>query len=1468
MANQSQPGNESSRVRGPAPAWLRLATVCVLLVVVPTAVYLFLYRSSRVEQATIRNFRTLDAAAERVVEVLGTLTGVVDSSSFGISPSMLDEVTERLTGQTDPIAFETTGCTDTGGPQPLPWRSEDDVAFPNDLFRLRQPTAEQRREFAYRLAAYLLVQSNKRDKRSTEKLWNQLHCLVDTHRKYSAPIETIEVDVNPLPRTPLLPSREHCGDRMSAIRCGASLRERLTPEACSAPTRSPRLSATATGTMAATVVDCRPFEARSSGELHKALKTFHGADGVIAAIDLFGTSSTAQLDALMREATEFLARFFDSHMIADGDGRILYEAEVSTTSETEADESHVATPAFSSLVDITELLRIESASSDRGGSRAAPVGNNRPTTLSVPSFHGRSFVETVRVGNVELRVFVHPFIMDGIDVSVGTDQSSEERQTSANRAARPTYYMVGIVDDAEFQSAAIKLRLSLVINATLILLVLLTLCPLLWFWTADDRLLITRLGLASICTTPVVGVVLFVVLACGVLTNHADQQVLDSTMEQVSNRIVKLFDQELHRKIRELQGKVHALLQRAQRKEPSRPPGGNLEQPKSTTGGRQHLNQLERAFYCDDSHRDLPYDPSGIGRTNVLLLSDAGRALVCASSGSLTRTPRLDLAFRGYFQRPKAGELWSPKPVDLHQPVPCHVDGSQDHESLIPCIVDGLPGPWKRPSTFGTTSRFSTDVREVPYYLERIDSIVRGDVQTILAINTKKMRRPVAFTGVRLGSLDRAVPPPHIHFAVIDRETGHTLFHSDDDLAMVTNFADDIGGEPALWSLLHSGTRGTVGFVYTGIPIRAHVRPLRDGMPWALIVYRGHELEDRLTAVTTALAVFFTLLSLVVVVGLAGLILLPVHWWKSELLRSGPASLGGVLATGARYRWTAGAAIVGLALVFLLYIPWLTWSPWPLWNPWRVSPVLAVHLVIAVVAFLLIHVLGEQRPTPKGDEAPGPDTSRKVLLLAVVIVCFAVLPAALWFGHHRAALGVGLDHYLVDRTLESVERAREAYRLDMLREFGGGNAPERDRMALRPLQEQQTDEGWIYGVLRSLLGFSKLSDELMVYRALPPATTDEVVSLYGAFGKTFGYGIRPPFPERSPFWSGPLFVMATLSLLLITALIGGIAYSILKVCTIVRGERYSRTELRDAGCILQGKADEPLRGIVVCGNPTVRDIFIGKLDERYRVARHRHSVARSAVLSPPRVGWKLEEPKKQPQGPEKRPLYFFDDLEETLTDNAKGRALFKELTRLLDDEITGSAVLVWSAVAPDYRYSRHLGSAERPFDSDRADIAGRRDRWHELDGLRSYALREEQRLGGIRYFEEVWTQSMMDERLQLYMLARCGVVNSHRTAALSSLVKRGIATVDAAGVVQLSDERLGEFIAHDIDHGDLHAWRKEGGGGVWRMLWPPLAIGAGLGLAFLAMANPEMRTTLFTALLGLLPTALPFLRGAQGSGST
>ena len=1473
-----------------------------MLIVVPIGLYLFFYQRSRIEAATIRNFRALDAAADRVDQVLLHLSTVVNSSSFGVSPTMLDEVTERLKGNQQ-------ACTSDSGFRRGVWSRP---GYPLHLLRSRRTTAAQRLEHRYWLAARTLFESNQRNGGATEDLWNELHCLIDTHRKFAGPDETVGVTVASLPRAALRPSAPACDDWTATSRC-IRLRELLEAEPCPQSAGSPRLSVGRDG-IEATVSDCRRLEERYA-KLDTALDSFHGAGAVIRAIDLFGIRSAANLDELMNEATGYLSRFFDNHLIADADGLILFEAEASD-SGTEGDESQVETPGFASYVDISEFLRAESQGSDGSGLAEAGDGTNRRGSASAPSFRGRSFVRIVGDEHIDLRVFVHPFILNTVAVSglaQGDLQADQASSNAATRPARPTFYLVGVVDDREFRSAAIRMRLGRVTNATLLLLAVLTLTPLLWFWTADDRAVVGRLALFGVCTLPLVGVVLFTVLACGVVTNRMDEHALDGAMEHVSSRIADLFDRELSDEIRRLRLAFPRLLARAASEE-SAPP----RLPTVVRSGGRILTGLERAFYCDDAHRNLNYDPARPEAWSATLLDDDGRQRVCLSEprrGRPARTPALDLQFRDYFKRPKEGVLWGlPLPARL-PPVGCRVDVVQDEESLIPCLVDGLRDP-SRPLFDMVGEPGGAAAR---YFLERIDSVVGGRVATILAVNTGRTATPVATAAVSLNALDRAVPPRHVDFAVVDRETGRTLFHSDDDLAMTTNFVEDTGRDPALRSVLRSGARDTIDLVYTGVPVRAHVRPLRPGMPWTLVVYRGHELEDRAAGLTATLSIFSTFLSLVLIASLAGLVLLVARWCKPETLAGVPATLGRVMAVGSRLLWPP---VVAVTLLLLLCSPWFSGNAWTQGGGWRILPFLAVSSIVAVAALVVRCAFGAST-TRGGGGARDPGTIGRVAGLAALVVALAVAPSVLWFGHHRAILGIGLNHYLVDETLDAVGRAREEYRVDMLARHGAAAAPAGDRMRRRWREEPEADpvEGWMSRSLRSLLASSELANQLMLYRILPAASADHVTSLHGVFARTFGYDIGPsPGPLSTPDFGR--FLVAAMGFLLFLSLIAGHGYSVCAACTVVGGRRHGLIRLPDARR-LRHPADQPLRAIVVHRNQHCREDFAQELAEDLDVRRHKPRVERPAGGLRPVVSW---TPVVDSAGD--KTLYVFDDLREVLNDDAEGRALLDELECKVN---TDAHVLIGSRVVPDYRYSDRFGPSDRWFDRGHSDGEDRRQKWmglvrefgsYSLDSssvrcvensfqakagnppssapddiwramsdeavanpellrVAAYLANGPRRHGdtpssvvtrfrkcGASGLHQVWAESTHDERLALYALARGGVVDSRRTAALSSLVNRGIVREDrGTGVLGLHSAAFREFIEHDIDHGEIDDWRKEGGGGVWRLIWPPVAIGGALGLAFLAMANPEVRATLLAALVGLLPVVLAALGGGQGAGS-
>ena len=1540
MAGQS-PSAKSSTAPRHGRAWLSLVAVSILLVVVPTAAYRFFYREPRIQNATIRNLRALDAAADRVDAVMENLSTVVDGSSFGVSVAMLDELTERLTGEAARHwTLSETGCIGgNGGIFLSKWRNDSGLT---DLLRLHEPAEQLSLEFRYRLAVHLLSESNKRSDGETWKLWNQLYCLLKKHRRYSAPVETINVDVNPLSGIPLRssPFRGYC-DGMPEDECDRYVRRWLGSTGCRNSTRTRRLSG---GSMI--VTDCRPLRERHR-DLHDALYAWAGDTGeadnteeednvqeegnarekgnareaceirkagktqatecLIEVLDLFGVRSTAGLDELLTNATGYLSRFFDSHLIADDEGRILFEQEASLTSTTETDESHVATPAFSNHVDISTLLRVPPDRGAEGGNGTTPrsrrSANDDGAARSSPELRRReSFVETMRIENIELRVFVHPFILHDVDLSGDSERNSPERSVS------PTFYIVGIVDSREFESDAIRLRLSLVINVTLIVLVILTLCPLFWFWTAGDRLMLGPWRLAGVCTASVVGVILFAVLACGMVTNRIDGHVLDDTMEKVADRVVKLFDWELHKKIVDLHHAVPDLRE--------------ARNPRDTGNtGPGKLNELEKKFYCDQSDRDLDYYFRKDYREISSAIGENGRQVACLSGGRLARTPKFDLEFREYFKHPKEGALWQPKRVASPREVPCPPRMAIDRESLIPCLI---PGPieswrlWHAPEswpgfilvTIRTLASYLPDLvqsvagrlvdtlsflrsnPDVPYFLDRIDSVVRGDVQTVLATSIvcddplAEAGCPdgvVATTRVRLNSLDRAVPPPHVHYAVVDRQTGTTLFHSDDDLAMATNFAEDVGGDPALWTLLRGGASDTISLVYAGIPVRAHVRPLREGMPWALIVYRGHEVEDQLASVTTVLAAFFTLLLLFCSMILAGVVLFVAYLCKYSWIAwiaSFPICLGRVMAAGScfradgfGFRRAKRGAVAVLMLAFLVWI--ISWNPWRIFSFFPTDfvitvvvsllarwlfPCLAVGSVFAVFWFLAQRINGCDKPVQR-DRRGETGAVRQVLVVSLVIIFLGIVPAGLWFSHHRAELGAGLNHYLVDRTLESIDRAREEYRVERLQEYGGGVDRRDDRTSGEPYVKHAAHVkhtvripvidavyARLLDMLLPVVGLSRLSNDLMVYRELPLAPAVGVASLHDVFAETFGY----KFGSWVQRHVGHILMDLVAWLLLAAVLIGFISHSIRTIVTRRHGE-----PMPDANKCLSPKSGRPLRAVVLSRNPGDRDRFINELIEK------------SDFKPMPGQGSDAS-----------KALYVFDDLERVMERSAEGRALFAELESKVDG---ASSVLVWSDVVHGYRYSERFGPVDAWFRRGSPDDADRRRRWERLASrLDPYVLRRSNPPGsGFNEFERLWEQSTLDERLELHALARGGVAGSRRPTAratLSSLENRGIVEVDGMGVVKWPCEKFGkefsEFVLRDADRQELAAWQNKGRGGLWQFIWPPVLIGAALMLTFLFFANPEMRSTLLAllgllpaweatalALLGLLPALLAFIRG-------
>ena len=1148
--------------------------------------------------------------------------------------------------------------------------------------------------------------------------------------------------------------------------------------------------------------------------------------------------------------------------------------------------------AFANHVDLGVLLSESVPSADvRFGDEAEP-----PAAAPAPA--GRSIVKSHRVGNVELLVFIHPFIVNGIEAP-DTDDSAAEPGAPSDRV----FYMVGVTSAGDLRGEAMRLRLSWVVTATLLVLAILTLFPLLWFWTAGDRLTLSRSTLAGIVLAPAAGVVLCVVLALGIVTNHIDGNTLDDAVEAIAERMESTFDRELEQRIRDLHDAAISL-------------GGRRDDGGSADG------ELKDFFYCGSESRASaqeipPYQ-------TAFLIDEHGRQVRCTILRVL-RTPRLDLRFREYFRRPMEGRLRYP--------------------------ATGRDG-----------------VSRTPYYLERIDSIIQGEVATVLAIRADApgyADEPVAAAGIRFESLEKMTLPPHVAFAVVDRETGRTLFHSDERRAMVTNFVKDVGADARLLSQLRTGTKATIDLVHDGVPIRARVAALREELPWTLVVYRDHEIEDQLGFVTSSLTLFCVFLTLWAAALLGGLAVLfcrlcrlsrsPLRDLWLRVIIDSPSPSGARRIKVSR-RVGAGAVTVAsvvLALTVAERLP-AGWSPW-----------VAVGSVAVIVLTLLCSLVdrwdGPAPPAPAvtRSDAAGrrPARGRAAAvgrqaaatmgsllkgnprwILVTIIAGLTIVPTAAWFTYHRVQLSTGLDRYVRDQGNQAACRQRESYRAEARSYSQTRNATtiwtERDFEVFGMFRyvafhdvwgtcgavPGDRADGWTFDVLRGVVAHSTVASDLMAYRAAAGSDGHSASPRRVFEGTSILRG-------KAPSFDGWLLVPAAGLLLVPAGLVGVIVWSI---CAAVMGRRLSRPRLpvKDGRAFgMPRRPGEPLRVLARYRSRTARR-------KREKEAYKRFSVIHRARWTDTGFEWNPSRDEDAAADRRNGKLHVVEDLDAVLTNEERQRGLLDELETLTAE---GAAVLVWTRVVPGYRLSAAGDAADRAFDADRfsrwsrllsgfelhvvretraeveqsfaegwkktndealrpederdvvvqlmrteavanpdlADLAvdvasevriqdpqasrqAQADEYRREEALRRFQARAE------AHFSMLWTQSTLDERLQLHTFALGGLVNRRRHAALASLAQRGLVhNVD--GVVRLRSTAFGDFIAHDLVHDDLIAWQKEGHGGVWKMIWPPVAIGAVLALVFFFQSNPEMLSTLLTIALAFLPVAVSLFRGQQSA---
>jgi hypothetical protein len=198
-----------------------------------------------------------------------------------------------------------------------------------------------------------------------------------------------------------------------------------------------------------------------------------------------------------------------------------------------------------------------------------------------------------------------------------------------------------------------------------------------------------------------------------------------------------------------------------------------------------------------------------------------------------------------------------------------------------------------------------------------------------------------------LHSLAAAVSPPLLRFAVIDRDSGLVLFHSDDSRSLAENLFVETERNPQLLALTQVGQSGSFSGRYMGAGHRFFHLPLRDA-PWSVVAfYSVKEVGDLpWHAVFTALAAYAGALLLVLTASLLALWLWAKRSRRSVLdIAAGFWERGGRSCSYARWALALFASVLTLVTLYELWA-----RPVSL-----ITQIMWVVLAIAAVAVLLQH---------------------------------------------------------------------------------------------------------------------------------------------------------------------------------------------------------------------------------------------------------------------------------------------------------------------------------------------------------------------------------------------------------------------------------------------------------------------------------------------------------------------------------
>ena len=332
-------------------SWLGFTTLYVALLLIPILLYVFVYQGSRIDEATMRNFRSLNAAANRINKVMSTMRSAARKYSFSVDKKLLEDIVKASS-------------------------VEQNSARPN-----ADVTASTR------AARELIDIIRDQQGRETFKITSSIRSKCNKNR-------------------PDLTRAEEKTCRASGIdldHCPDSLWHCQSTNLCSDYLKVNERHVVSS--------DCRPFRARNKSLYEDLLSPSTTSDkagrmALAKLLDHFGIEVSMETPLALGPPTRHLSMFFDSYFVANEEMDVVFAHNAHIDHVDHG--PHRAGAPFVSFATIGDILASEY---QHGDSSSFTLRSSEPSP-SASSTTGHSTVATIDANDVKLSVFIHPFTID------------------------------------------------------------------------------------------------------------------------------------------------------------------------------------------------------------------------------------------------------------------------------------------------------------------------------------------------------------------------------------------------------------------------------------------------------------------------------------------------------------------------------------------------------------------------------------------------------------------------------------------------------------------------------------------------------------------------------------------------------------------------------------------------------------------------------------------------------------------------------------------------------------------------------------------------------------------------------------------------------------------------------------------------------------------------------------------------